>query len=135
MGTALQFIDLLRGANLLAGYRRASNIVRIEEKKDSAAHDGAADPAKFTLPEEQALFAALQQEGLAARKRLGAEDFVGAMSALADLRKPIDAFFDKVTVNDPDPALRANRLRLLSTIRATLHGVADFSKIEAKSEG
>ena len=57
------------------------------------------------------------------------------MSALADLRAPIDAFFDAVTVNDPDPALRANRLRLLSTIRATLNTVADFSKIEAKSEG
>ena len=133
---ALQdFVEGEAGANLLAGYRRASNIVRIEEKKDSAAHDGAVDPAKLVLPEEQALFAALQQEGLAARKRLGSEDFVGAMSALADLRRPIDAFFDKVTVNDPDPALRANRLRLLSTIRATLHGVADFSKIEAKSEG
>jgi glycyl-tRNA synthetase beta chain len=133
---ALQdFVEGDAGANLLAAYRRASNIVRIEEKKDSVAYDGAADPAKFTLPEETKLFAALEQEALAARKRIGVEDFVGAMSALADLRAPIDAFFDAVTVNDPDPALRANRLRLLSTIRATLNTVADFSKIEAKSEG
>jgi glycyl-tRNA synthetase beta chain len=132
---ALQdFVEGEAGANLLAAYRRASNIVRIEEKKDSASYDGAADPAALVLPEEKALFAALEQEANAARKRIGVEDYVGAMSALADLRPAIDAFFDKVTVNDPDPALRANRLRLLSTIRATLNTVADFSKIEAKSE-
>ena len=132
---ALQdFVEGDAGANLLSAYRRASNIVRIEEKKDSASYDGAAEPAKFQLPEEKALFAALEQEALAARKRIGVEDFVGAMSALSDLRAPIDAFFDKVTVNDPEPGLRANRLRLLSTIRATLNTVADFSKIETKSE-
>ncbi|MGH6892510.1 MAG: DALR anticodon-binding domain-containing protein, partial [Dongiaceae bacterium] len=116
-------------------YRRASNIVRIEEKKDGTSHDGAADPTKFTQGEEVKLFNALEQESQIARRRIAAEEFVGAMSALSDLRGPIDAFFDRVTVNDPDPSLRANRLRLLSTIRATLHAVADFSKIEAKAEG
>ena len=122
------------GANLIAAYRRASNIVRIEEKKDSATYDGAADPAKFTQEEEKKLFRALDQESQVARKRIAGEEFVAAMGALANLRTPIDAFFDRVTVNDPDPSLRSNRLRLLSTIRATLNAVADFSKIEAKAE-
>jgi glycyl-tRNA synthetase beta chain len=122
------------GADLIAAYRRASNIVRIEEKKDSASYDGAADPAKFTQDEEKKLFQALDQESQVARKRIAGEEFVAAMGALANLRAPIDAFFDRVTVNDPDPSLRSNRLRLLSTIRATLNAVADFSKIEAKAE-
>jgi glycyl-tRNA synthetase beta chain len=122
------------GADLLSAYRRASNIVRIEEKKDGVTYNGAADPAKFTQQEEVALHKALDQESQTARTRIAAEDFVGAMSALSDLRVPIDAYFDRVTVNDPDPSLRANRLRLLSTIRATLNAVADFSKIEAKAE-
>ena len=123
------------GANLLAAYRRASNIVRIEEKKDGATYDGAADPAKFTLAEEGKLFKALEQESQVARKRLANEEFVGAMGSLSNLRAPIDDFFDRVTVNDPDPALRSNRLRLLSGIREALNAVADFSKIEAKAEG
>jgi len=122
------------GANLLAAYRRASNIVRIEEKKDGATYDGPADPAKFTQDEERKLFKALEQESQTARKRIMNEEFVAAMGSLSNLRAPIDDFFDRVTVNDPDPALRANRLRLLSTIRATLNAVADFSKIEAKAE-
>jgi len=132
---ALQdLVDSDAGANLLAAYRRASNIVRIEEKKDGATYDGAADPAKFAQDEEGKLFAALDKESQAARKRIGNEEFVAAMGSLSNLRTPIDAFFDRVTVNDPDPALRSNRLRLLSTIRATLNAVADFSKIEAKAE-
>jgi glycyl-tRNA synthetase beta chain len=122
------------GANLLAAYRRASNIVRIEEKKDGAVYDGPADPARFTLEEEKKLFKALEHEAEIARKRIAGEEFVAAMGSLSNLRAPIDDFFDRVTVNDPDPALRANRLRLLSTIRAALHAVADFSKIEAKAE-
>ncbi len=122
------------GANLLAAYRRASNIVRIEEKKDGTTYDGPADPAKFTQDEERKLFKALEQESQTARKRIANEEFVAAMGSLSNLRAPIDDFFDRVTVNDPDPALRANRLRLLSTIRATLNAVADFSKIEAKAE-
>ncbi|WP_119301430.1 glycine--tRNA ligase subunit beta [Dongia deserti] len=122
------------GADLLAAYRRASNIVRIEEKKDAASYDGAADPAKFIQDEERTLFKGLEQEAQIARKRIANEEFVAAMGALANLRAPIDDFFDRVTVNDPDPSLRSNRLRLLSTIRATLNAVADFSKIEAKAE-
>ncbi len=132
---ALQdLVDSDAGANLLAAYRRASNIVRIEEKKDGATYDGAADPAKFAQDEEKKLFAALDKESQAARKRIANEEFVAAMGSLSNLRAPIDDFFDRVTVNDPDPALRSNRLRLLSTIRATLNAVADFSKIEAKAE-
>ncbi|HEV8391978.1 MAG TPA: glycine--tRNA ligase subunit beta, partial [Dongiaceae bacterium] len=122
------------GANLLAAYRRASNIVRIEEKKDGATYDGPADPAKFTQDEERKLFKALEQESQTARKRIANEEFVAAMGSLSNLRAPIDDFFDRVTVNDPEPAMRTNRLRLLSTIRATLNTVADFSKIEAKAE-
>jgi glycyl-tRNA synthetase beta chain len=132
---ALQdLVDSDAGANLLAAYRRASNIVRIEEKKDGATYDGAADAAKFAQDEEKKLFAALDKESQAARKRVANEEFVAAMGSLSNLRAPIDDFFDRVTVNDPDPALRSNRLRLLSTIRATLNAVADFSKIEAKAD-
>ena len=132
---ALQdLVDSDAGANLLAAYRRASNIVRIEEKKDGVTYDGAADPAKFAQDEEKKLFAALDKESQAARKRVASEEFVAAMGSLSNLRAPIDAFFDRVTVNDPDPALRSNRLRLLSTIRATLNAVADFSKIEARAD-
>src|SRR5688572_1619786 len=132
---ALQdLVDSDAGANLLAAYRRASNIVRIEEKKDGATYDGAADPAKFAQDEEKKLFAALDKESQAALKRIANEEFVAAMGSLSNLRAPIDDFFDRVTVNDPDPALRSNRLRLLSTIRATLNAVADFSKIEAKAD-
>jgi glycyl-tRNA synthetase beta chain len=132
---ALQdLVESEAGADLLAAYRRASNIVRIEEKKDGIAHDGAADPAQFAQDEERKLFAALERESQAASKRIANEEFVAAMGSLANLRAPIDVFFDRVTVNDPDQTLRANRLRLLSSIRATLHAVADFSKIEAKAE-
>ena len=89
---------------------------------------------KFALPEEGKLFKALEQESQIALKRSSNEEFVAAMGSLSNLRAPIDDFFDRVTVNDPDPAQRSNRLRLLSTIRATLNAVADFSKIEAKAE-
>jgi glycyl-tRNA synthetase beta chain len=132
--TLQDFVESEAGQDLVAAYRRASNIVRIEEKKDGKSHDGAADPARLVQPEEIKLHGALEQEVQKARKHIAAENFVGAMSALSDLRAPIDAFFDKVTVNDPDADLRANRLRLLSTMRGTLHAVADFSKIEAKTE-
>ena len=125
-----KFLDSDDGANLLTAYKRASNIVRIEEKKDGATYDGAIDVGKLTAAEEKALHAALGQAGAASAEALASEDFAGAMAALAKLRRPVDDFFDKVTVNCDDAALRANRLRLLSQIRATLHGVADFSKIE-----
>ncbi len=117
------------GANLLAAAKRASNILRIEEKKDGP-HDGAVDPELLTLDEEKALFMALTAATATAAPRIEAEDFTGVMAAFAVLRAPVDAFFEKVTVNAPEAPVRANRLRLLSQIRATLALVADFSKIE-----
>ncbi len=124
------FLDSDDGANLLTAYKRASNIVRIEEKKDGRSYDGGADAALLSAPEEKTLHAALGPAAAASAQALQREDFGGAMAALARLRKPVDDFFDKVTVNCEDASLRANRLRLLSQIRTTLHGVADFSKIE-----
>jgi glycyl-tRNA synthetase beta chain len=125
-----RFLETDDGANLLAGYKRAANIVRAEEKKEKGADFGAAfDPALFVLPEETALAAALATAQEAARAALAAEDFEAAMSALARLRGPVDAFFDKVTVNDPDDAKRRNRLALLNALREAARAVADFSKI------
>lgn len=117
------------GANLLAAAKRASNILRIEEKKDGP-HDGAVDPELLTQDEEKALFMALTAAKATAAPRIEAEDFTGVMAAFSILRAPVDAFFEKVTVNAPEAPVRANRLRLLSQIRATLALVADFSKIE-----
>ena len=128
---ALQtFVGSDEGANLLAAYKRASNIVRIEEKKDGATFDQPVDAARLAQDEEKALFAALNEASATAKPLLDAEDFTGTMAALAKLRGPGDAFFDKVTVNAEDKDLRANRLRLLTQIRTTLNTVADFSKIE-----
>lgn len=118
------------GANLLAAYRRAANILRIEEKKDGFAWQGPADRERLVDPAEVELGTALSTADETADAALLAEDFAVAMSAMAALRGPVDAFFDSVTVNADDPALRANRLKLLAEIRATLHRVADFSKIE-----
>jgi glycyl-tRNA synthetase beta chain len=118
------------GANLLIAYRRASNIVAIEEKKDKTSHDGAVNEAELSQPEEVTLAKALAETQSGIQTLLRREDFVGAMKAMALLRKPVDAFFDKVTVNAAEANLRANRLRLLSRIRATLGAAADFSKIE-----
>ena len=128
---ALQrFLATDDGANLLTAYRRAANIVRIEERKDGVRHDGAPDAAALVLPEETALLQRLRDAEGGLERALESEDFVAAMSALAGLRQPVDAFFDKVTVNADEPALRANRLRLLSQIRATMNRVADFAEIE-----
>ena len=118
------------GANLLTAYKRASNIVGIEEKKDKTTYDQAVDPALLTLPEESKLSQALTQAHAGTKIALDKEEFGAAMTVLALLRGPVDAFFDKVKVNADEPAVRANRLRLLSQIRATLGDVADFSKIE-----
>jgi glycyl-tRNA synthetase beta chain len=125
-----RFLETDDGANLLAGVKRAQNILRIEEKKDKRAFDGEPNAARFAEPQEKALAKVIGQVTDAARKSLEKEDFEGAMSALAKLRAPVDAFFDKVTVNAPDPALRENRLKLLAQIRAATLEVADFSKIE-----
>lgn len=119
------------GANLLAGVRRAGNIVRAEEKKDGAAHDGVTDDSLLVQDEEKALSQALIVAEDGAKKALEDEDFEAAMAALASLRGPVDAFFDKVTVNDDDPAVRRNRLALLARVGSAAHRIADFSKIEA----
>jgi glycyl-tRNA synthetase beta chain len=127
---ALQaFVATEDGANLLAGYKRAANILKKEGY--AAAGDGVAQlPAYTPEPAEAALIAALDVAEPAATAAVAAEDFEGAMAALASLRAPIDAFFDDVTVNDPEPAVRARRLALLDRVRAAVHAVADFSKIE-----
>ena len=121
------------GKNLLAGTKRAMNILRIEEKKDGRSFDGAPDAAlvhEKGEPEERALYNLLQSAAAHARDHVGREDYAGAMKALAELRPAVDAFFDKVTVNAEDPALRENRLKILNQLRAATATVADFSKIE-----
>jgi glycyl-tRNA synthetase beta chain len=118
------------GANLLVAYRRAGSIVSIEERRDTRRYDGALDPALLRQPEEGALLEHLDQVMSSAGTLLAREEFATAMTELARLRRPIDDFFDKVTVNCDEAALRENRLRLLSRIRATLNQVADFSQIE-----
>ncbi len=117
------------GVNLLAGVKRAQNILAIEEKKDKTSHAGDYDPALLQLDEEKALAAAIDKVKDDTVSALAVENFAGSMRALAELRAPVDAFFDKVTVNADDPALRLNRLHLLSQIRAATLTVADFSKI------
>ena len=124
------FLETDDGANLLAGVKRAQNILRIEEKKDGASHDGTPDAALFAQDEEKVLAAAIAEVERDAGAAVAAEDFEAAMSALARLRGPVDAFFDNVTVNADDAGLRANRLKLLSRIRAATVQVADFSHIE-----
>jgi glycyl-tRNA synthetase beta chain len=125
-----KFLDTDDGKNLLAGTKRAANILRIEEKKDSRAYDGAPDPARYSLPEEKTLAKAIDQVKAEAGAAVAKEDFAGAMSAMAKLRPAVDAFFDKVKVNDDDPRVRENRLKLLNEIRAATRAVADFSKIQ-----
>jgi glycyl-tRNA synthetase beta chain len=126
---ALQaFLKTDDGANLLTGYRRAANILKIEEKKDKREYRGVPDGLR--QEEEQELQAALVRAKVETAKALTAEDFAGAMTALAALRVPVDRFFDKVTVNTDDRVLRENRLMLLSQIVETAHQVADFSKVE-----
>jgi glycyl-tRNA synthetase beta chain len=117
------------GANLLAAYRRAANILRIEEKKDGP-HSGAVDPGLLQAPEESALASALDQVAPAVTTALGEEDFTGAMSHMATLRPPLDAFFVAIQVNADDASLRENRLRLLARVRQVMNSVADFSKID-----
>ena len=124
------FLASENGTNLLIAYRRAANIVRIEAAKDEREFDGQPDPARFEQEEEKALWAALDGVGAALNARVDAEDFGGAMAALAELRAPTDAYFDKVTVNVEQPELRENRLRTLAGIVATMNPVADFSKVE-----
>ncbi|MGB6350137.1 MAG: glycine--tRNA ligase subunit beta [Pseudolabrys sp.] len=125
-----KFLDTDDGKNLLAGVKRASNILRIEEKKDKRDYSGAPDPKRYELAEEKALAEAVDVAKTEASAAVGKEDFAAAMRAMAKLRPRVDAFFEKVTVNVDDKALRENRLKLLNEIREATRAVADFSKIE-----
>jgi glycyl-tRNA synthetase beta chain len=124
------FLDTDDGKNLLAGVKRAANILRIEEKKDGRAYDGDVNISQLIKGEEKALHTAVTQAAAQARRAIEQEDFEAAMAALARLRMPVDQFFAHVTVNDKDANFRENRLRLLNRIRAATAEVADFSKIE-----
>ena len=123
------FLKTDDGATLLAGVKRAANILSIEEKKDKTKHAGEYDLKLLRDKEELALAAAIESVKQDTVAAINVENFKGAMNALAELRAPVDAFFEKVTVNDADPMLRGNRLKLLSEIRAATLNVADFSKI------
>jgi glycyl-tRNA synthetase beta chain len=125
-----KFLDSDDGKNLLAGTKRASNILAIEEKKDKRGFDGTPDPALYKLDQEKTLAQAIGQVKAEAGAAVAKEDFAGAMSAMAKLRPAVDAFFDKVKVNDDDANVRENRLKLLNEIRAATRAVADFSKIQ-----
>jgi glycyl-tRNA synthetase beta chain len=125
-----KFLDTDDGKNLLAGTKRAANILRIEEKKDGKPFDGAPDAALYSLDEEKALAKAIDQVKAEASAAVAKEDFAAAMTAMAKLRPAVDAFFDKVKVNDDEPKVRENRLKLLNEIRAATRAVADFSKIQ-----
>jgi glycyl-tRNA synthetase beta chain len=125
-----KFLDTEDGKNLLAGYKRAANIIRIEERKDNRDYTGAPDSKLYKQDEEKALAKAITTAKSEAERAVAAEDFEAAMRAMAKLRPFVDAFFDKVTVNVDDKPLRENRLRLLNEIRAATRTVADFSKIE-----
>jgi glycyl-tRNA synthetase beta chain len=125
-----KFLDTEDGKNLLAGYKRATNIIRIEEKKDGHQYTGAPVAKLYDQSEEKALAQAIDAAKAEAGRAVGAEDFEAAMRAMARLRPHVDTFFDQVTVNVEDKKLRENRLKLLNEIRAATRAVADFSKIE-----
>ena len=128
---ALQgFLKTDDGANLLAGYKRAANILKAEEKKDGKAYTSEVAETLLTAPPEKSLSAALAQAKAGIAPALESEDFAAAMRQMAGLRGPVDAFFEGVKVNDENPKLRENRLNLLASLRAALHQVADFSRIE-----
>ena len=124
------FLATEDGRNLLAATKRAANILRIEEKKDGRSYDDIPDVAALAEPEEKVLALALARAAGAAMEAVAGEDFAGAMRVLAELRRSVDAFFEKVTVNAEDRALRENRLKLLAMLRRATREVADFSRIE-----
>ena len=125
-----QFLDSEDGKNLLAGYRRATNIIRIEEKKDNRHYTGAPQAKLYREAEEKTLAKVIETAEAEASRAIAKEDFAAAMGAMAKLRPSVDSFFDKVTVNVDDKPLRENRLKLLNQIREATGAVADFSKIE-----
>lgn len=123
------FLGTDDGKNLLAGVKRASNILAIEEKKDKRAYDGEVSGPLLAEPAERDLAASIAKVKFDTKAAINVENFEGAMRALSELRSPVDTFFDKVIVNAPDAKLRENRLKLLNEIRAATLAVADFSKI------
>ena len=124
-----KFLSSEDGKNLLAGYKRAVNILVAEEKKDGTTYTGTLTLAALKGAEEAALARAVEVAHAGAQQKVSTGNFAGAMTSLAHLRQPVDVFFEKVLVNDADPTLRANRLNLLARLRDTMHLVADFSKI------
>jgi glycyl-tRNA synthetase beta chain len=124
-----RFLTTADGADLLTGSRRAANILRIEDRKDGP-HRGDINPDQLQQPEEQALDTALAHTEAKLADLYRQEQFVAAMGELARLRPVLDGFFDKVTVNAPEPELRENRLRLLARVGAAMQRAADFSRIE-----
>jgi glycyl-tRNA synthetase beta chain len=125
-----QFLDSDDGKNLLAGFKRATNIIRIEEKKDNRQYIGEPQTRLYREAQEKDLAKAIDTAKAEAARAVEKEDFAAAMRAMAKLRPSVDSFFDKVTVNVDDKALRENRLKLLNQIREATRTVADFSKIE-----
>jgi glycyl-tRNA synthetase beta chain len=125
-----QFLDTEDGRNLLAGYKRAANIIRIEEKRDTREYVGRPDSSLYRQSEERALASAFEAAQAEASAAVAREDYEAAMRAMAKLRPHVDRFFDKVTVNVEDKQLRENRLKLLNEIREATRTVADFSRIE-----
>ncbi len=121
------------GANLVTAYSRASNIVRKEEKKDDVAYDGKVDDDLLAEDAEETLYRALKEMDEQVEDAIDEERFTDAMTQVAALRVPVDRFFDTVTVNADNPDLRANRLRLLSSIRRSLDALANFDKLDVKS--
>ena len=130
MTSLARFLETEDGKNLLAGYRRAVNILRIEEKKDGKAYAGPTNATLLKLAEEEKLASIIEDVKARVGRAVAAEDFEAAMTALADLRGPVDAFFEAVTVNAPEADLRENRLKLLDEIRAATRTIADFDRIE-----
>jgi len=124
------FLTTEDGGNLFAAYKRATNIVTIEEKKDDSSYDGKVDIGTLREPEDVALTKELAKIAQVVQKALKDEKYVDAMTAMSRLRAPLDQFFENVTVNTDDELIRANRLKLLSQFRQTLGGIADFSHIE-----
>lgn len=125
-----KFVASEDGANLLTAFRRANNIVEIEEKKDKASYDGDVQPGLLVQDEEKALSDELTIFSDSAGELEESENYTAIMTEMAKLRPTVDAFFDQVTVNSDDADQRANRLRLLSRIRTTMGQIADFTLIE-----
>lgn len=117
------------GESLLAGYRRAANILRAEEKKDGVSYNDTVNNSAFSQDEEAQLFSAIKVVNESVAANISNEEFSAAMADLASLREPVDAFFEDVLVNDEDPTVRINRLNLLAKLRDTMHLIADFSKL------